>query len=44
MDGLISLVFCLEGSLHVEVQLSLGLDALLFHVSHDTLMHCLELC
>ncbi len=39
VNSLLALVFGLEGTLHVEVELTLGLDALLLHVSHDALMH-----
>lgn len=33
------LVLCLEGPLHVEVELPLALDALLLHVADDSLVH-----
>lgn len=41
-DGLAFFVLLLELTLHVKVELALTLDALLFHVSDDALMHCLE--
>jgi hypothetical protein len=41
-DGLLALVVFLEGLLHIEVELPLPLDALLFHVSDNALVHQLQ--
>lgn len=38
-NGLVLLVLCFQFALHIEIELSFALDPLLFHVSHDTLVH-----
>lgn len=42
MDRLVSLVFFLELALHVEIELSLLLYALLLHISNHAFMHRLR--
>jgi hypothetical protein len=41
VDSLLALVLGLERPLHIEIQLSFGLDSLLLHVPNDALVHCL---
>ena len=39
MDRLLPLILFLKGPLHIEVKLALTLDALLFHITDNPLMH-----
>ncbi len=41
-DTLALFVFLLQGPLHVEIELTLLLQPLLLHISHDALMHSLD--
>lgn len=39
LDSLVAFVLFLEDPLHVEIELTFALNALLFHIAHNALMH-----